>query len=217
MTENVAEVLTVEPKLSKKQKTTESKKVAKVIPMRKTPKMIGFVLKNFSINDFPINYVLEHIWVPIRKKYLLCYGVDIVMTFSHVYNDDIFEKEGIRFSFMNSVAIEHIIDRKGSLKFYQLLTKRDGVEGDIHTFPNDPEKVRVQFINKETFRKWEKAGRLTNRMAREMKVPTHTIVLEQMQNAMLDFAVELEQYAKNWRNFTKGNEDPEDLEIEFGD
>ena len=212
MTENVAEVLTMEPKLSKK--TMESKKVAKVI---KAPKMIAFIIK-ISINDFPINYVLEHIWVPIRKKYLLCHGVDIVMTFSHVYiDDDVFEKEGIKFSFMNSVAIEHMVDNRGSLKFYQLLTRRDGVNGDIHTFPNDPEKVRVQFISKETFKKWEKAGRLTNRMAREIKVPTHAMVLEQMQNAMLDFAVELEQYAKNWRNFTKGNENPEDPEIEFGD
>jgi hypothetical protein len=211
---SVTEVLTMEPKLSKK--TTEPKKTAKVIPIRQTPKMIAFVIKNFSINDFPINYVLEHIWVPIRKKYLLCHCVDIVMTFNHVYiNEDVFEKEGIKFSFMNSVAIEHMVDNRGSLKFYQLLTRRDRVNGDIHTFPNDPEKVRVQFISKETFKKWEKAGRLTNRMAREMKVPTHTIVLEQMQNAMLDFAVELEQYAKNWRNFTKGNENLGDPEIEF--
>ena len=46
-------------------------------------------------------------------------------------------------------------------------------------------------------------------------MPTHAMVLEQMQNAMLDFAVELEQYAKNWRNFTKGNENLGDPEIEF--
>ena len=151
----------------------------KILQMRQQmmPKMIDFTIKNFSVQDFPINEILERIWVPLRKTYLLTKCIDIVMTFQYVFiNNDATEKEGVKFSFMYSSAFEHLADHRKSSKMYQLLTKRDGVEGDIHDFADDAKK--------------------------------------EMKNAMLDFAVELEQYAKNWNELRKtGGKKIEDPEI----
>lgn len=190
----------------------------KILQMRQQmmPKMIDFEIKNFSVQDFPINEILERIWVPLRKTYLLTKCIDIVMTFQYVsINNDVVEKDGVKFSFMYSSAFEHLADHRKSSKMYQLLTKRDGVEGDIHDFADDAKKVRVQFISNETFKKWGKEGRMTDRMVREMDAPNPQTITIEMKNAMLDFAAELEQYAKNWNELRKTGgakiEDPEIL------
>ena len=81
------------------------------------PKMIDFAIKNFSVQDFPINEILERIWVPLRKTYLLTKCIDIVMTFQYVsINNDVVEKDGVKFSFMYSSAFEHLADHRQSSK-----------------------------------------------------------------------------------------------------
>ena len=55
---------------------------------------------------------------------------------------------------------------------------------------------------------------MTDRMVREMDAPNPQTITIEMKNAMLDFAAELEQYAKNWNELRKtGGKKIEDPEI----
>ncbi len=191
----------------------------------------GFIIKNVVGKEHPIEEIINHYWVPIRKQYRLLYNVDVIMC----YKDCIVEEENrftadgrkIRLPGVSFSTVCSFVYNEHSLKddefVYQKISRREKIRGDIRSFQYDPKKVRMQYVSKEIYEEFVKRNksnsinqqRVYSVLIRKMKKPTEEQISNYRQSAISEFLEKINKYIEAyWSEKTK-NKDKEHIRLEM--
>lgn len=179
------------------------------------PMPVKVTVKNFTAERFPMDKIINELWIPIRKMYRLVHNVDIVMCpiactipekdCAGVLLTDKdgrpIESNGTMFHFLWSKTYNDFgLDTEEEF-IYQKLTRRENVKGDIRSFPDDPTKVRMVFVTREIYEKFVKSEkqkearhRSKTTIVRKMRIPSNSEIMDLMEAAVNEFISAVRDY-----------------------
>lgn len=121
------------------------------------PMDIVIQLKGFENNSYAIQeeeeklfcyQLIEQVFVPLRKQIRLDSNIDLVVT---MVNTGVKGQRRISFHF-NTADVIYFQEKD----LYQVITRREGVTGNIYELMNDARFVRMHYTHKEYYDKYRK-------------------------------------------------------------
>ena len=173
-------------------------------------------LKGFENNSYAIQeeqerlfcyQLIEQVFVPLRKQIRLDSNIDLVVT---MVNTGVRGQRRISFHFNTADVI--FFQEKD---LYQVITRREGVTGNIYELMNDARFVRMHYTHKEYYDKYKRENSRNQaasnpmrkkKVIRKMKRPNIAEINERINISVLRFRDAINDYIDTI--FEKGTERP---------
>ncbi len=180
------------------------------------PMDIVIQLKGFENNSYAIQeeeeklfcyQLIEQVFVPLRKQIRLDSNIDLVVT---MVNTGVRGQRRISFHF-NTADVIYFQEKD----LYQVITRREGVTGNIYELMNDARFVRMHYTHKEYYDKYRKENSRNQaasnpmrkkKVIRKMKRPNIAEINERINISVLRFRDAINDYIDTI--FEKGTERP---------
>ncbi len=161
------------------------------------PRDIVLQLKGFEDNTYAVQekrekyfcfQLIEQVFVPLRKQIRLECNIDLVVT---IVNTEIRGQRRISFH-LNTADVIYFQEKN----LYQVITRREGVTGNIYDLMNDARYVRMHYTNKEFYDKYRREQKKNDsssnpsrkkRVMRKMKRPNISEINEIVNLSVLRF------------------------------
>lgn len=161
------------------------------------PRDIVLQLKGFEDNTYAIQekrekyfcfQLIEQVFVPLRKQIRLECNIDLVVT---IVNTETRGQRRISFH-LNTADVIYFQEKN----LYQVITRREGVTGNIYDLMNDARYVRMHYTNKEFYDKYKREQKKNDsssnpsrkkRVMRKMKRPNISEINEIVNLSVLRF------------------------------
>lgn len=161
------------------------------------PRDIVLQLKGFEDNTYAVQekrekyfcfQLIEHVFVPLRKQIRLECNIDLVVT---IVNTETRGQRRISFH-LNTADVIYFQEKN----LYQVITRREGVTGNIYDLMNDARYVRMHYTNKEFYDKYRREQKKNDsssnpsrkkRVMRKMKRPNISEINEIVNLSVLRF------------------------------
>lgn len=161
------------------------------------PRDIVLQLKGFEDNTYAVQekrekyfcfQLIEQVFVPLRKQIRLECNIDLVVT---IVNTKIRGQRRISFH-LNTADVIYFQEKN----LYQVITRREGVTGNIYDLMNDARYVRMHYTNKEFYDKYRREQKKNDsssnpsrkkRVMRKMKRPNISEINEIINLSVLRF------------------------------
>lgn len=180
------------------------------------PRDIVIQLKGFENNSYAIQeeeeklfcyQLIEQVFVPLRKQIRLDSNIDLVAT---MVNTGVRGQRRISFHF-NTADVIYFQEKD----LYQVITRREGVTGNIYELMNDARFVRMHYTHKEYYDKYKRENSRNQaasnpmrkkKVIRKMKRPNIAEINERINISVLRFRDAINDYIDTI--FEKGTERP---------
>lgn len=161
------------------------------------PRDIVLQLKGFEDNTYAVQekrekyfcfQLIEQVFVPLRKQIRLECNIDLVVT---IVNTETRGQRRISFH-LNTADVIYFQEKN----LYQVITRREGVTGNIYDLMNDARYVRMHYTNKEFYDKYRREQKKNDsssnpsrkkRVMRKMKRPNISEINEIVNLSILRF------------------------------
>ena len=161
------------------------------------PRDIVLQLKGFEDNTYAVQekrekyfcfQLIEQVFVPLRKQIRLECNIDLVVT---IVNTETRGQRRISFH-LNTADVIYFQEKN----LYQVITRREGVTGNIYDLMNDARYVRMHYTNKEFYDKYRREQKKNDsssnpsrkkRVMRKMKRPNISEINEIVNLSVLRF------------------------------
>lgn len=181
------------------------------------PMDIIIQLKGFENNSYIIQeeqeklfcyQLIEQVFVPLRKQIRLDSNIDLVVT---MVNTGVRGQRRISFHFNTADVI--FFQEKD---LYQVITRREGVTGNIYELMDDARFVRMHYTHKEYYDKYKRENSRNQaasnpmrkkKVIRKMKRPNIAEINERINISVRRFRDAINDYIDT--NFEEGAERPE--------
>lgn len=168
------------------------------------PMDIIIQLKGFENNSYAVQeeqerlfcyQLIEQVFVPLRKQIRLDSNIDLVVT---MVNTGVRGQRRISFHFNTADVI--FFQEKD---LYQVITRREGVTGNIYELMNDARFVRMHYTHKEYYDKYRKENSRNQaasnpmrkkKVIRKMKRPNIAEINERIKISVLRFRDAINDY-----------------------
>lgn len=185
------------------------------------PKDIVLQLKGFEDNTYAVQekrekyfcfQLIEQVLVPLRKQIRLECNIDLVVT---IVNTETRGQRRISFH-INTADVIYFQEKN----LYQVITRREGVTGNIYDLMNDARYVRMHYTNKEFYDKYKREQKKNDsssnpnrkkRVMRKMKRPNISEINEIASLSVLRFRDAINAYIDS--SFPQGSDKPVIVEI----
>lgn len=180
------------------------------------PRDIVIQLKGFENNSYAIQeeeeklfcyQLIEQVFVPLRKQIRLDSNIDLVAT---MVNTGVRGQRRISFH-LNTADVIYFQEKD----LYQVITRREGVTGNIYELMNDARFVRMHYTHKEYYDKYKRENSRNQaasnpmrkkKVIRKMKRPNIAEINERINISVLRFRDAINDYIDTI--FEKGTERP---------
>lgn len=181
------------------------------------PMDILLQLKGFENSSYVIqeeqekhfcSQLIEQVFVPLRKQIRLDHNVDLAVA---IVKTEVPGQRRISF-FLNTVDVIYFQEKE----LYQVITRREGVSGNIYELMNDARFVHMHYTGKEFYDKYRKEVRRNQdvsnpnrkkRVMRKMKCPSITEINESINTSVLRFRDAINNFIE--ASFEEGMTRPE--------
>lgn len=181
------------------------------------PMDIVIQLKGFENNSYAVQeeeeklfcyQLIEQVFVPLRKQIRLDSNIDLVVT---MVNTGVRGQRRISFHF-NTADVIYFQEKD----LYQVITRREGVTGNIYELMNDARFVRMHYTHKEYYDKYKRENSRNQaasnpmrkkKVIRKMKRPNIAEINERINISVRRFRDAINDYIDT--NFEEGAERPE--------
>lgn len=168
------------------------------------PMDIIIQLKGFENNSYAVQeeqerlfcyQLIEQVFVPLRKQIRLDSNIDLVVT---MVNTGVRGQRRISFHFNTADVI--FFQEKD---LYQVITRREGVTGNIYELMNDARFVRMHYTHKEYYDKYKRENSRNQaasnpmrkkKVIRKMKRPNIAEINERIKISVLRFRDAINDY-----------------------
>ena len=174
------------------------------------PMDIVIQLKGFENNSYAVQeeeeklfcyQLIEQVFVPLRKQIRLDSNIDLVVT---MVNTGVRGQRRISFHF-NTADVIYFQEKD----HYQVITRREGVTGNIYELMNDARFVRMHYTHKEYYDKYKRENsrnQAASNPIRKMKRPNIAEINERINISVRRFRDAINDYIDT--NFEEGAERP---------
>lgn len=180
------------------------------------PMDIIIQLKGFENNSYIIQeeqeklfcyQLIEQVFVPLRKQIRLDSNIDLVVT---MVNTGVRGQRRISFHF-NTADVIYFQEKD----LYQVITRREGVTGNIYELMNDARFVRMHYTHKEYYDKYKRENSRNQdasnpmrkkKVIRKMKRPNIAEINERINISVRRFRDAINDYIDT--TFEEGTERP---------
>lgn len=180
-------------------------------PMDIVLQLKGFEDNTYAVQEKRENYfcfqLIEQVFVPLRKQIRLDSNVDLVVTMIKT------EVKGQRLISFHLNTADVIYFQEKNL--YQVITRREGVTGNIYDLMNDARYVRMHYTNSEFYDRYRREQKKNNsssnpnrkkKVVRKMKRPNIEEINELINNSVLRFRNAINYYID--ASFPQGSDKP---------
>lgn len=180
-------------------------------PMDIVLQLKGFEDNTYAVQEKCENYfcfqLIEQVFVPLRKQIRLDSNIDLVVTMIKT------EVKGQRLISFHLNTADVIYFQEKNL--YQVITRREGVTGNIYDLMNDARYVRMHYTNSEFYDRYRREQRKNNsssnpnrkkKVVRKMKRPNIEEINELINNSVLRFRNAINYYID--ASFPQGSDKP---------
>lgn len=180
-------------------------------PMDIVLQLKGFEDNTYAVQEERENYfcfqLIEQVFVPLRKQIRLDSNIDLVVTMIKT------EVKGQRLISFHLNTADVIYFQEKNL--YQVITRREGVTGNIYDLMNDAKYVRMHYTNSEFYDGYRREQKKNNsssnpnrkkKVVRKMKRPNITEINELINNSVLRFRDAINYYID--ASFPQGSDKP---------
>ena len=168
------------------------------------PMDIIIQLKGFENNSYIIQeeqeklfcyQLIEQVFVPLRKQIRLDSNIDLVVT---MVNTGVIGQRRISFHF-NTADVIYFQEKD----LYQVITRREGVTGNIYELMDDARFVRMHYTHKEYYDKYKRENSRNQaasnpmrkkKVIRKMKRPNIAEINERIKISVLRFRDAINDY-----------------------
>lgn len=180
------------------------------------PRDIVLQLKGFEDNTYAVQekrekyfcfQLIEQVFVPLRKQIRLECNIDLVVT---IVNTETRGQRRISFH-LNTADVIYFQEKN----LYQVITRREGVTGNIYDLMNDARYVRMHYTNKEFYDKYRREQKKNDsssnpsrkkRVMRKMKRPNISEINEIVNLSVLRFRDAINDFIDS--SFPQGSDKP---------
>lgn len=181
------------------------------------PMDILLQLKGFENSSYAIQeeqerrfcfQLIEQVFVPLRKQIRLDHNVDLAVT---IIKTEVPGQRRISF-YLNTADVIYFQEKE----LYQVITRREGVSGNIYELMNDARFVHMHYTGKEFYDKYRKEVRRNQgvsnpnrkkKVIRKMKRPNITEINESINTSILRFRDTINNFIES--SFEEGMTRPE--------
>ena len=180
-------------------------------PMDIVLQLKGFEDNTYAVQEKRENYfcfqLIEQVFVPLRKQIRLDSNIDLVVTMIKT------EVKGQRLISFHLNTADVIYFQEKNL--YQVITRREGVTGNIYDLMNDARYVRMHYTNSEFYDRYRREQKKNNsssnpnrkkKVVRKMKRPNIEEINELINNSVLRFRNVINYYID--ASFPQGSDKP---------
>ena len=180
-------------------------------PMDIVLQLKGFEDNTYAVQEERENYfcfqLIEQVFVPLRKQIRLDSNIDLVVTMIKT------EVKGQRLISFHLNTADVIYFQEKNL--YQVITRREGVTGNIYDLMNDAKYVRMHYTNSEFYDRYRREQKKNNsssnpnrkkKVVRKMKRPNITEINELINNSVLRVRDAINYYID--ASFPQGSDKP---------
>ena len=180
-------------------------------PMDIVLQLKGFEDNTYAVQEKRENYfcfqLIEQVFVPLRKQIRLDSNIDLVVTMIKT------EGKGQRLISFHLNTADVIYFQEKNL--YQVITRREGVTGNIYDLMNDARYVRMHYTNSEFYDRYRREQKKNNsssnpnrkkKVVRKMKRPNIEEINELINNSVLRFRNAINYYID--ASFPQGSDKP---------
>lgn len=180
-------------------------------PMDIVLQLKGFEDNTYAVQEKRENYfcfqLIEQVFVPLRKQIRLDSNVDLVVTMIKT------EVKGQRLISFHLNTADVIYFQEKNL--YQVITRREGVTGNIYDLMNNARYVRMHYTNSEFYDRYRREQKKNNsssnpnrkkKVVRKMKRPNIEEINELINNSVLRFRDAINYYID--ASFPQGSDKP---------
>jgi hypothetical protein len=180
-------------------------------PMDIVLQLKGFEDNTYAVQEKRENYfcfqLIEQVFVPLRKQIRLDSNIDLVVTMIKT------EVKGQRLISFHLNTADVIYFQEKNL--YQVITRREGVTGNIYDLMNDARYVRMHYTNSEFYDRYRREQKKNNsssnpnrkkKVVRKMKRPNIEEINELINNSVLRFRNAINYYID--ASFPQGSDKP---------
>ena len=180
-------------------------------PMDIVLQLKGFEDNTYAVQEERENYfcfqLIEQVFVPLRKQIRLDSNIDLVVT---MIKTEIKGQRLISFH-LNTADVIYFQEKN----LYQVITRREGVTGNIYDLMNDARYVRMHYTNSEFYDRYRREQKKNNsssnpnrkkKVVRKMKRPNITEINELINNSVLRFRDAINYYID--ASFPQGSDKP---------
>ena len=180
-------------------------------PMDIVLQLKGFEDNTYAVQEERENYfcfqLIEQVFVPLRKQIRLDSNIDLVVTMIKT------EVKGQRLISFHLNTADVIYFQEKNL--YQVITRREGVTGNIYDLMNDARYVRMHYTNSEFYDRYRREQKKNNsssnpnrkkKVVRKMKRPNIEEINELINNSVLRFRDAINYYID--ASFPQGSDKP---------
>ena len=180
-------------------------------PMDIVLQLKGFEDNTYAVQEKRENYfcfqLIEQVFVPLRKQIRLDSNIDLVVTMIKT------EVKGQRLISFHLNTADVIYFQEKNL--YQVITRREGVTGNIYDLMNDARYVRMHYTNSEFYDRYRREQKKNNsssnpnrkkKVVRKMKRPNIEEINELINNSVLRFRNAINYYIDT--SFPQGSDKP---------
>ena len=180
-------------------------------PMDIVLQLKGFEDNTYAVQEKRENYfcfqLIEQVFVPLRKQIRLDSNIDLVVT---MIKTEIKGQRLISFH-LNTADVIYFQEKN----LYQVITRREGVTGNIYDLMNDARYVRMHYTNSEFYDRYRREQKKNNsssnpnrkkKVVRKMKRPNIEEINELINNSVLRFRNAINYYID--ASFPQGSDKP---------
>ena len=180
-------------------------------PMDIVLQLKGFEDNTYAVQEKRENYfcfqLIEQVFVPLRKQIRLDSNIDLVVTMIKT------EVKGQRLISFHLNTADVIYFQEKNL--YQVITRREGVTGNIYDLMNDARYVRMHYTKSEFYDRYRREQKKNNsssnpnrkkKVVRKMKRPNIEEINELINNSVLRFRNAITYYID--ASFPQGSAKP---------
>ena len=180
-------------------------------PMDIVLQLKGFEDNTYAVQEKRENYFcfqfIEQVFVPLRKQIRLDSNIDLVVT---MIKTEIKGQRLISFH-LNTADVIYFQEKN----LYQVITRREGVTGNIYDLMNDARYVRMHYTNSEFYDRYRREQKKNNsssnpnrkkKVVRKMKRPNIEEINELINNSVLRFRDAINYYID--ASFPQGSDKP---------
>ena len=180
-------------------------------PMDIVLQLKGFEDNTYAVQEKRENYfcfqLIEQVFVPLRKQIRLDSNIDLVVT---MIKTEIKGQRLISFH-LNTADVIYFQEKN----LYQVITRREGVTGNIYDLINDARYVRMHYTNSEFYDRYRREQKKNNsssnpnrkkKVVRKMKRPNIEEINELINNSVLRFRDAINYYID--ASFPQGSDKP---------
>lgn len=168
-------------------------------PMEIILQLRGFENNSYAVQEEQEKHfcfqLVEQVFVPLRKQIRLDHNIDLVVT---IIKTEVPGQRRISF-YLNTADVVYFQEKD----LYQVITRREGVSGNIYELMNDARYVRMYYTSEEFYDKYKRKNdrnqdasnpNRKKRVMRKMKRPSIEEINEGINISVLRFKNAINEY-----------------------